>query len=362
MGDTPLDRRAFLATGASAVVAALAGCNSQPSATTAAPQSQESPSNDSSPSDSPYTDVYEAVADSIVLIRAGSGQGTGFVYDQQHLITNAHVVGGASSVDVQYAGGSWAQGDVVGVDPHSDLAVVGVEDRPDDAAPLPLVQGQATVGQEVVVIGNPYSLDGTVTTGIVSGVNRSIPAPSGFRIPDAIQTDAAVNPGNSGGPLVSLDGEVLAVVNSGGGDNIAFGISAPLVHRVVPRLIESGEYNHPYLGASFTPVTPNIAAANELDRPDGIFVLTVTQGGPADGVLQGASDVTRVDGVRVPVGGDIVVGVDGNDIATPEDLRSYLALNTSPGETIRCRIRRNGAEQTVEIELGIRPERPTGVV
>ncbi|MFC6730096.1 S1C family serine protease, partial [Natronoarchaeum mannanilyticum] len=241
MSERPIDRRRVLALGGAALTTALAGCGSR----TEAEQPQHPEQADQASTESPYAAVYRDVADAVALIRAPGGQGSGFAYDEHHVVTNAHVVGTADAVDVQFRDGQWRSGEVVGVDPHSDLAAVALDDLPDGVEPLALAEEPAVVGREVVAIGSPYSLDGTVTTGIVSGVDRSIPAPTGFRIPDGIQTDAAVNPGNSGGPLVSLDGGVLAVINSGGGDNIAFGIAALDARRVVPELIESGNYRHP---------------------------------------------------------------------------------------------------------------------
>jgi len=356
MSGRTLDRRRFLSLGGVALTTALAGCGSRTEAERRPEQS------DSSTTDSPYAAVYRDVADAVALIRAPGGQGTGFAYDEHHVVTNAHVVGTADAADVQFEDGRWRSGEVIGVDPHSDLAAIAIDDLPDGVEPLALAESPAVVGQEVVAIGSPYSLDGTVTTGIVSGVDRSIPAPTGFRIPDGIQTDAAVNPGNSGGPLVSLDGEVLAVINSGGGDNIAFGISAQLARRVVPELIESGSYRHPYLGAGLTAVTPAVATANDLDDARGVLVVNVAPSGPAAGRLRPATETTVVDGARVRSGGDVLVGIEGTEVVTAEDLGSYLALNAAPGDTVRCRILREGTERTVDIELGVRPERPSDAV
>ncbi|MFC6990042.1 S1C family serine protease [Haloplanus sp. GCM10025708] len=214
----------------------------------------------------------------------------------------------------------------------------------------------AAVGQEVVVIGTPFGLDGTVTTGIVSGVNRSIPSPTGYRIPDAVQTDAAVNPGNSGGPLVSLDGEAVAVINSGAGDNVGFGISAALTRRVVDDLIEAGTFEHAYMGVSLVAVTPAIARANDLETPRGLAVVDVDPDGPAEGVLRPSEERAVVDGDPVPVGGDVVLAVDDTRTLTTEDLGSYLALHARPGDTVALTVLRDGSERTAAVELGRRPE------
>jgi S1-C subfamily serine protease len=336
---------------------------------TAAPTTNQS--SNASGATSVYTDVYREVSSAIaqVLVESaqGAGQGTGFVVDGQHLVTNYHVVtpsttpespGGseAESVSVRFEDGSQRTATVVGSDIFSDLAVVRADDMPDAADSLSFVDRDPVIGQEVVAIGNPYGLAGSVSAGIVSGTNRLIPSPAGVPIPDAIQTDAAVNPGNSGGPLVGLEGDVLGVVNSGGGDNIAFAISAPLAERVVPALIESGSYEHSFVGVSLTEVTPLIARANDLpaESPTGLIVQQVSSGSPADGVLQG-SQQRQVDGTAVPVGGDVITAIGGQTVNTLEAFAAYLALETSPGDTVPLTIRRNGGEQTVRVTLTDRP-------
>ncbi|MFC7073514.1 S1C family serine protease [Halovenus rubra] len=303
-----------------------------------------------------YAAVYDEVISSVVLVDTRQGQGTGFQYDDEHVVTNAHVVSNASSVQLRYHDGTWTEGTVRGTDSHSDLAVIAVDEVPGQATPLPFTQGPPSVGQEVVTIGNPYNLDGTVSAGLVSGLDRLIPSPAGYRIPDAIQTDAAVNPGNSGGPLMSLDATVLGVVNSKRGDNIAFGISAALARRVVPQLIADGAYEHAYLGVTLESVTPTVAAANGMNEPQGLAVVQRVRGSPADGVLRPGT-VEFVDGSRVPVGGDILLAIDGGAVHTIEDLASYLALQTRPNETVELTVLRDGTKEIVETTLIARPER-----
>lgn len=340
-------RRAVLAGGA-ALLGGLAGCG--------APQSERSnAAGNTASAESPYTEVYRETVDSVVLVRADSGQGTGFLYNDSHIVTNAHVVGDSDTVNVRFREGQWTRGTVRGRDPYADLAVVRVESTPDATEALPLVSEEAAIGTEVVAIGNPFSLEGSVTSGIVSGKNRLIPSPGGLRIPDAVQTDAAVNPGNSGGPLVTLDGRVAAVINSGGAENIAFGISAALTRRVVPSIIETGAYSHYYVGATFTNVTPAVAAANDIETPRGVLLVQYRPESPAEGVLRPCNRLAAVDGQRVPVGGDVIVSVDGTDVRTPEDFRSYLALNTSPGDAVTFEVLRDGEVGEIEFELGERP-------
>jgi len=353
MSDHDPSRRRFLRAGALALTAGLAGCGST------APTADGSDADATTTGASPYTRVYRETIDSVLLVQTDEGSGTGWVYDESHVVTNAHVVGESTGVDLRSSDGSWHTGEVVGTDPNSDLAAIDTDGLPDAATPLSLAESAATIGQEVVAIGNPFDLDGSVTTGVVSGTDRSIPAPTGFSIPDAIQTDAAVNPGNSGGPLMALDGRVVAVINSGGGDNIAFGISAALARRVLPELIETGSFEHSFMGVSVATVTPTVAEANDLDSPRGLLVLALASDGPADGVLQPADDATTLDGERVPLGGDVMLAIDGTRTDTTEALGSHLALETRPGDTVSLTILRDGSERTVEVELGTRPTRPS---
>jgi serine protease Do len=342
-------RRRLLRAGGLALAAGLAGCGA----------SEPTGDDDTASTDTtPYTQVYRDTIDSVLLIETGSGSGTGFVYDETHVVTNAHVVGETTAAEVRTSEGGWHEGEVVGTDPNSDLATVAVDGLPESASPLEFAQDPAVIGQEVVALGNPFNLDGSVTTGVVSGTDRSIPAPTGFSIPDAIQTDAAVNPGNSGGPLVALDGRVVAVINSGGGDNIAFGISAALARRVLPELIETGSYDHSFLGAALAPVTPALAEANGLDEARGLLVTQVAPDGPSEGVLQ-PSEFEVVDGESTPVGGDVLLAIDGTTTDTTESLGSHLALETRPGDTVPLTVRRDGSERTVEVELGTRPTGPS---
>ncbi|MFO7833537.1 MAG: trypsin-like peptidase domain-containing protein, partial [Halohasta sp.] len=304
MSDADPSRRRLLSLAGSAALAGLAGCAGTPPA--ADPDNADTDSGDTDTGDTtddPEARVYREVIESVLLVQTDEGEGTGFMIDDTHAVTNAHVVGEAESTSIRFSEGQWTTGEVVGSDPHSDLAAIDIETVPESATPLSFIDGETEVGTDVIAIGNPFNFDGSVTEGIVSGVDRSIPAPTGFTIPDAIQTDAAVNPGNSGGPLMSLDGEVVAVINSGGGDNLGFGVSARLARRVVPELIETGEYEHSYMGVSFTNVTPDVAEANDLAEPRGLLVSEVVDGGPAEGVLQPSEESAVVDDTEVPVGG-----------------------------------------------------------
>ncbi|WP_424018709.1 S1C family serine protease [Halorientalis pallida] len=376
MGSEQLTRRRLLAA-ATGVAAGVAGCNTPRSGTpdsgnVSNPKATEL-LNSTPESQSVYTDVYRQTIDSVVLIRVYAdsrgrvGEGSGFVYDDgRYIVTNEHVVTdtrGAilepgtifDDIRVQFTDGQWRTAEVVGTDAYSDLAVLEVPDVPASATPLSLIGGEVAIGQPVIAIGNPLGYTGSMTTGVVSGVDRSLPARNNFRIPDAIQTDAPVNPGNSGGPLVTLDGEVAGVINSGGGDNIGFAISAALTSRVVPSLIETGDYQHSFMGVSLTSVTPLIAEAEGLSDADGVYIADVRPDSPSSGVLQGSSGNTTIDGVRVPTGGDVIVSMGGQPIRSQEELSTYLALVTSPGDTIPVEVIRDDRRTTVQLTLGERP-------
>ncbi|MFC5972040.1 S1C family serine protease [Halomarina salina] len=368
MSDRSLSRRRYLGGLATAAASGLAGCSgvlgdqeSNESATE--PPTTDAGNGTADGSESPYTQVYRDAMPSVVLLNvttaSGEGQGSGFVFRDEYVVTNEHVVADATDVQVRFSRGEWRSASVVGTDVSSDLAVVQVDDRPDYADDLRFREDEPAIGTEVVAIGNPFGrFDGSASAGIVSGVNRSIPAQNGYTIPDAVQTDAAVNPGNSGGPLVDLDGRVAGVINSGGGENIAFAISAALARRVVPALVEDGDYTHAYVGVGLATVTPALAEANGLERPRGVYVDRVLGGGPSDGALQGSDGRQRVDGAAVPTGGDVVVGIGGTAVDTRQQLSSYLALQASPGEAVDVTVLRDGEERTVTVELGERPERP----
>lgn len=376
-----LTRRGLLAAAGSGV-AALAGCSAPelgsgrptsgdadgdtaaPSADgTAASTTTATPTSTQSNGSNRYTRVYREVAGSVAILRligptGYAGQGSGFAFDDEHFVTNQHVVEDASSVEVRFREGEWASAEVIGTDVYSDLAALRVPNIPAYATPVPLATARPVIGQEVLAIGSPFGLEASVTRGIVSGVNRSMPTEAGFTIADAIQTDAAVNPGNSGGPLVDLDGRTLGVVRSASGENIGFAISAALVDRVVPSLVETGSYAHPFLGIRLVTVSPAVARANDLERARGILVVEVLEDGPAAGVLQGSQGEESVDAVTVPTGGDVIVGLVGRSVDTDEELGSVLALQTSPGETIPVTVIRDGERRTLELTLGERPPPP----
>lgn len=317
-------------------------------------------------------DVYDEYIDDVVLVNvfgglddeAGvpeggdpetpAGIGSGFVVDDA-VVTNHHVVRGAETVELQFRDEQWRTAEVVGTDIHSDLAALEVDNLPDETEGITLAEDEPAVGEEVLALGNPLGLDASISQGIVSGVDRSLPSPTGFSIPAAIQTDAPVNPGNSGGPLVDLTGDAVGVVFAGAGQTIGFAISAALANRVVPSLLEDGSYDHPFLGVSVVPVSPIVAEANDLEDARGVMVVETVPDGPADGVLETAEPGPTVDGVPVPVDGDVLVAIDGTEIHSQERLSSTLALETEPDQTVTIDVLRDGDEETVELTLEERP-------
>ncbi len=371
MHDSDRSRRAFLATAGGGLLAALAGC-AEPGSQRRAGRGSSSLSSDIDYDEradgSVYTEIYESIIDSVTMVTVtgiedpmtgteGEGQGSAFAYDD-YLITNEHVVWDGDTIELQYTNGDWTRADVVGTDVYSDLAVLDVEHRPAVAEPLSFTDVLPTVGQEVLAVGNPFGLEGSMSRGIVSGVNRSLPGPAQYDIPNVVQTDAGVNPGNSGGPLIDMEGNVVGVINAGIAEGVGFAISSALASRVVPSLIEVGEYEHSRIGIQLREVGPAVASANDLEEATGIIVVEVDPDGPAADALQGSPDTAVQDGGQVPVGGDVIVGLEGEPIPDQHALSRVLALQTSPGDVVEYEIIRDGEQQTVTSELGARPTDP----
>ncbi len=316
--------------------------------------------------------LYDRVAPGVVNIavlverqgQTGAGAGSGFVLDDQgHIVTNNHVVAGAELISVIYEDGFEMEAEIIGLDSDSDLAVIRVESPYENARPLPLGDSdQIQTGDWAVAIGNPFGNQSSMTLGIISAVGRSIPTGvTPFNIPRAIQTDAAINPGNSGGPLLNLQGEVIGVnaqIATGGtraSAGVGFAVPANLVRRVVPVLIEEGEYIWPWLGVSGNDVNLLLTQANDLTTQRGAYIDSVTEGGPAaQAGLQGSTGEAEIEGVPVPLGGDVVIEMDGTRIFTFSDLAAGIA-DHRPGDTIQLSVLRDGEQIEVEVELEARP-------
>jgi S1-C subfamily serine protease len=286
----------------------------------------------------PLPDLFQKVEKSVVQITDSSEinvfesrLGSGFVYDDNgHIITNHHVVsGGGNRLDVTFPDGIVYRASLIGSDPSADIAVLYVEEAPKEKLlPLSLADSsKVRVGERVAAIGNPFGLSGSLSNGIVSGVGRQIPAEEeeGFTIPDIIQTDAPINPGNSGGPLLNMRGEVIGINSAiysttGQFAGVGFAIPSNTIAQVMPSLITTGSYQHPWLGVAGRDMTPGIADRLGLDEPRGFLVMDVVTGSPAEkaGIQRGNED-TVIDGIPIKLGGDVIIAVDNKD-------RRYLGL------------------------------------
>lgn len=316
--------------------------------------------------------LFQRVNPGVVAIKTIGEQagslGSGFVFDAQgHIVTNYHVVEGSRQVEVDFTSGFKTYGTVIGTDLDSDLAVIKVTVPAGELSPLTLGDSDTLqVGQSVIAIGNPFGLDSSMTTGIVSALGRTLnsihQSPGGgyFTAGDIIQTDAAINPGNSGGPLFNLNGEVIGVnrairtvnestsgepLNSG----IGFAISSNIVKRVVPVLIEKGKYDYPYLGISaMDELSLAVIEALGLKSFTGAYVSGVVKGSPADKAgLQAGNKPTSINGLLG--GGDLITAIDGHPVKTFDDLLRYLINNKSPGDTVVLTVLRD--EETLEISI-----------
>jgi len=298
------------------------------------------------------------------------GQGSGWIYDTEgHIVTNNHVVEGATEVTVTFADDTVATAQVVGTDPDSDLAVIRVDAPPELLSPLRIgYSDDLEVGQEVVAIGNPFGLSGTMTRGIVSALGRLLPTSSSttsggsYTIPDIIQTDAAINPGNSGGPLFNLRGEVIGVTTAiespvQGSSGVGYAVPASIVERVVPALIADGQYQHPWLGVSTINVTPAYSSVLNLPAEQrGVMVVMVADNSPAaEAGLRASSETRESDGVQVPVGGDIIIGINDRPVSKFDDLISYLSRESIVGDTVVLTILRDGDTLQIDVTLEARP-------
>ena len=328
---------------------------------------------------SQFTAIYAQINPGVVSIRTSADQGSGWVYSGDgYIVTNDHVVNGESTVEVDFASGLKTSGKVVGTDAYSDLAVIKVDVAAAELHPLTLGDSSALqVGQTVIAIGDPFGLSGTMTTGIISALGRSLPSTeqvqSGgyFLTADVIQTDAALNPGNSGGPLLDLNGQVIGInseiqttsttttgqpVNSG----IGFAISINTVKKVVPSLIQTGKYTYPYLGISTLAdeyLSLDVIDALGLTKTAGAYVMSVASGGPADkaGILGGTQPVNLPGLGNLNKGGDLIIAIDGHPVLSYDDMIRYLDLNKSPGDTVTLTVLRGDQQKDIPVVLGTRP-------
>jgi S1-C subfamily serine protease len=352
-----------------------------PTPTAPAPQVTPVPVEPANELEAQVEAVYAQAAPSVVFITSRiitydffmqpvpqAGTGSGFVYDTQgHIITNYHVIENAESVSVTLAGGETYDATIAGVDPSTDLAVLRIEA---ETLPAPLALADSDrlrVGQFVVALGNPFGLEHTLTTGVVSSLERIIQSPDGRFIGEAIQTDAAINPGNSGGPLLDLEGQVIGVnaqiiSPSQASAGIGFAIPSNAVRRVVPQLVAQGRYPHPWLGVSIMDLTPERVTALrqaglEVPVEEGILIIEIVAGGPAAAAgLRGGQREVTIGNARISWGGDIIVALNGQPVASLQELTVYLESETQVGDTVQVTVVRDGQEVTVPLTLAERPQ------
>lgn len=283
------------------------------------------------------------------------GQGSGWIYDNEgHIVTNNHVVDGATKMTVYFSNGMWADAELVATDPAADLAVIKVTPPAGmEWTPLNLAQANSLrVGFSVIALGSPFGLQETMTAGVVSALGRSVPTDSGtgssYSLPDVIQTDTAINPGNSGGPLLNLAGEVVGVnfainTTSGSNSGVGFAIPVSVVEKIVPALIADGGYEYSYLGIAGTTINDRVAEENSIeDNTLGVYVAEVVADGPASN-----------GGVE---SGDVITAINDVAISHFEELISYLFASTKPGDVVTLHLLRDGEAMTVDVTVQARPE------
>jgi 2-alkenal reductase len=322
--------------------------------------------------------LYERVNPSVVFIEVGrgttsGGSGSGFVVDKQgHIVTNNHVVNAADQVSVIFFDGSRATAKIVGRDPYADLAVIKVTVPEQRLVPVEIADSALVKpGQKVIALGNPFGLQSTMTTGIVSAIGRALPERgdsndgSAFSNPDIIQTDAAINPGNSGGPLLDTRGRVVGVntairtnnVQGGQASNSGVGFAVPsnTVKRIYPVLIEEGRYRYPYLGINMTDLNDTLAERFNLPVRRGVIVAGLVPGGPAEKAgLRGTRSQSN-NSTNIAEIGDVIIALNGVSVKDPNDLISRLSSTTKPNDVASLIVIRDGKQQEIKIKLGERP-------
>ena len=318
-------------------------------------------------------DIFEKAEPGVVRVNTqrnqtgdgSGGVGSGFVFDKKgHIITNAHVIEDSTKTVVTFLDGRSYNAQIIGVDKYTDIGVIKV--NADLKLLHPLSLGDSSnlqIGEPITAIGNPFGLSGSMTSGIVSQMGRllSIPGAAGYSIPDVIQTDAAINPGNSGGPLLNMRGDIVGIntaIQSSTGEftGVGFAIPSQTVAKIVPTLISEGEYKHPWIGISGRDIDPDMANVLGLKDALGFLIITVVEDSPAsDAGLIGSNKTIEVEGRDYPVGGDIILAVDGIDVRKIDDILIHLQRVKTVGDEMNLEILRDDRTTNVTIILQERP-------
>lgn len=326
---------------------------------------------DQTSQDLTLTEIFEKAESGVVRINVkrpndprGNGLGSGFVYDKEgHIITNDHVIENAEKIVVTFLDGKSFKASLVGKDPYTDLAVIKVNASEDALHPITLGNSsKLKVGEQIAAIGNPFGLSGSMTSGIVSQIGRLLPSQDrGFQIPDIVQTDAAINPGNSGGPLLNMRGEIVGIntaIQSETGDFAGVGFSIPsrTVQKIIPTLIESKVYHHPWVGISGRDIDPDLAEILKIEDARGFLIINVLKDSPAEKAgLRGTTNSTMVDGAIYQIGGDIVLAVDGITVRKIDDILIHLQRDKTVGDEMALQILRDGRVTSLVLTLEERP-------
>ncbi|HEX2128133.1 MAG TPA: trypsin-like peptidase domain-containing protein [Solirubrobacterales bacterium] len=333
--------------------------------------------------------IYESAAPGVVTVTSefgpssgsildpggGAGQGSGFVISEDgEIVTNTHVVtdvdqtgtvsgpiDAAREVYVEFPDLNRVEAEVVGIDPFADVALLKVDPAGLDLHPLPLgSETDLEVGEAVAAIGSPFSQQNSLSVGVVSATDRSIPGLTRFGITGAIQTDASINPGNSGGPLLDAEGRVVGInqqirSSSGGSEGVGFAVPIDLAERSVEQLRDGGEANYAYIGVETRPLYPQLAERLGIEADTGAILMEIIPGGPADDAgLEAGGDTIEFQGLRYATGGDVVLAIDGEAIRTENDLSRFVSLR-APGDEVTLTVARDGEEREVEVTLEERP-------
>ncbi len=323
-----------------------------------------------------FTEIYDKVKDSVVVIQGKliqhtifgeeyiSVQGSGFLYNYSGdivVITNNHVVDGCINITVSFLSGETYEANIIGKDPYSDVAILSLKAPPQRLKPLILASSSSLkVGQPVIAVGSPFGLAGSMTVGVVSQLGRAISesATGGYLIADVIQISVPINPGNSGGPLLNMIGEVVGITTAivKNSQGVGFAIPSDTLLREIPYLIKGKQYPHPWLGVKGVDMNLDIAKAMNINITYGWLIVEVTSGSPAEKAgLKGGNRIVQIGGTRIKIGGDVIIMINGTRIRNGDDLSTYLERNTRPNQQIQVTIIRSGQQMNVTVTLGTRP-------